>query len=217
MLSNLEPVRRYQAELDAARDDAAQTAAALARMTVEVDSFRGLLKTTPPNDNEEARDQQIHARTLASMKQRQAELFQQRQSALERLNHLESERPAMTQALIDYLIRDSVEMDYRAALVEFQEAAARYRLLRDALIAWNPAAAVKPVPGNAWTARGPGDALYQEQRRLADQGIRLPLHPDRPVIGAAPEHNVGPPRGLKHRTFNSAKTGSSPGYAQAEK
>ena len=175
MLSNLEPVRRYQAELDAARDDAAQTAAALARMTVEVDSFRGLLKTTPPNDNEEARDQQIHARTLASMEQRQAELFQQRQSALARLNRLESERPAMTQALIDYLIRDSVEMDYRAALVEFQDAAARYRLLRAAFTAWNSSGA----------ATGahliPGDALYQEQRRLADQGIRLSLRPDQPA------------------------------------
>ena len=64
MLSNLEPVRRYQAELDAARDDAAQTAAALARMTVEVDSFRGLLKTSPPDNDEEARDQQIHALSL---------------------------------------------------------------------------------------------------------------------------------------------------------
>lgn len=187
MLPNLDAVRRYQVALDAARDDAAQSRAALERITADIEGFRGLLKTTPPEDDEETRDQQIHARTLASMEQRHAELFQQRQSALARLNRLESELPAITQRLIEYLIRDGAEMDYRAALVEFQEAAARYRLLRDALSAWNPAAAgVKPVPGNGWTARSPCDALYQEQRRLADQGIRLPLRPDQPVIGPAP-------------------------------
>lgn len=193
MLPNLDSVRRYQAELDAARDDAAQSAAALERLTVEVDAFRGLLETSPPDNDEEDLDQRIHAQTLAVLEQRQAELFQQRQSALERLTRLESDLPAITQSLIEYLIWDSVEMDYRAALVEFQEAAARYRAMRDALIAWNPATAsvVKPVSGNGWTARSLGDALYQEQRRLADLGIRLSLRPDQPAIG--------PPPGKQHR------------------
>lgn len=180
MLPNLDPVRRYQSDLDAARDDAAQSAATLERMTVEVDSFRGLLETSPPDNDEEARDQQIHARTLASMEQRQAELFQQWQSALARLNCLESERPAISRAMVEYLLKSGAERDYRAALVEFQEAAARYRLLRDAFTAWNSSGAATGDP------LIPGDALYQEQRRLADQGIRLSLRPDHPAIGPPP-------------------------------
>ena len=180
MLPNLDPVCRYQADLDAARDDAAQSAAALERMTVEVDAFRGLLETSPPDNDEEARDQQIHARTLAALEQRQAELFQQQQSALVRLNRLESELPAISRAMVEYLLKSGAERDYRAALVEFQEAAARYRLLRDALSVWSSSGAATGDP------LIPGDALYQEQRRLADLGIRLSLRPDQPAIGPPP-------------------------------
>ena len=180
MLPNLDPVRRYQAELDAARDDAAQSAAALARLTVEVDSFRGLLETSPPDNDEEARDQRIHAQTLAVLEQRQAELIRRSESALARLNCLESELPAISRSLVEYLLKSGAERDYRDALAEFQEAAARYRLLRDAFTAWNSSSAATGDP------LIPGDALYQEQRRLADQGIRLSLRPDHPAIGPPP-------------------------------
>lgn len=196
MLASLDPVQRYQAELDRARLALATIHPALEEITAEIAAFRGLLKTAAvPTNDESASDQRIHARTLAEMEQRQAELSQQHQSALERLSHLESQRPAMTAALIEYLIWDEAESDYHHALIEFQETSARYRLLCDALLAWNPAAARNtPVKGTNWSARGQRDALYQEHRRLASYGIHLPLRPDQPVIGPAPDHNAGPKR-----------------------
>lgn len=197
MLTSLDPVQRYQAELDRARRVLATIHPALAEITAEIAAFRGLLNTAVPANDEADNDQRIHAKTLADMEQRQAELSQQYESALERLSHLESQRPAMTAALIQYLIWDEAERDYHHALIEFQEASARYRLLRDALIAWNPASAaeVEPIPGTRWTAKTQSDALYQEHRRLASAGIHLPLRPDQPVIGPAPDHNSGPKRG----------------------
>lgn len=210
MLASLEPVQRYQAELDRARLALATIRPALEEITAEIAAFWGLLKTAAPTNDEEINDQQIHARTLAALEQRQAELFQQRQAALARLGTLESERPIMTAALIEYLLSDGAETDYHHALIEFQEAAARYRLLCDALIAWNPAAAlVKPIPGTTtWTARSPGDALYREQRRLAGHGIHLPLRPDQPVLGPAPDHNIGPPKAYKTERRKGVVKGS---------
>lgn len=195
ILPNLAPVCRYQADLDDAREAVAKTSAVLNEMTAQVETYCGLLKAAPPTNEEEAHDQQIHARCLAEMEQRRADSEQQCKSALVRLNALESRLPAMTQALIAYLIRHEAEPDYRNALVEFNEAAARYRLLRETLIAWNPArtAEVEPIPGNRWTAKTQSDALYQEHRRLAGQGIRLPLRPGEPILDR-PQRPEGRPK-----------------------
>jgi hypothetical protein len=106
-----------------------------------------------------------------------------------RLAELEQQRPAMTQALLRYLLEEQADPDYIGLRLECESARQRCRSLRAALVAWGVKAPADPPPRTQLASGSQRDRLFNEYRALEKLGIRLPLFPDEVVIPpSCPQH-----------------------------
>jgi chromosome segregation ATPase len=184
---NLETARRYQAALEAARTVINTLEAARLEVAGYVAAAVALVETkanAPTWRQEElAHDDAALASARTDLKSRKREIDRELRKAQAHLKSLEAERPAITAALLQGLLEDA-SADYHFARSDFEAAADRLKVLREALLTWNPAAEVAPASAARLNTRSLRDVLYQERQRLAGLGIRLPLFPGEPFPDA---------------------------------
>lgn len=197
-MPNLETTRRYQAALASARRVIDTLEVARLEVAAQVAVSTALQDTAanaPPCHRDElAHDDAALASARADLKSRQREIERELRKAQAHLKTLEAQRPAITAALLQGLMEDAAG-DYHFARSDFEAAADRLKVLREALLIWNPAAEVAPASAARLNTRSLCDVLYQERQRLAGLGIRLPLLPGEPFPKSAPDRVPGRPAG----------------------
>lgn len=204
---NLETTRRYQAALASARRVIDTLEAARLEVTAQVAASAALQDTAanatpcamPWRRDELAHDQAALAKARTDLKSRQREINRELRKAQAHLKTLEEQRPAITAALLQGLMEDA-SAEYHFARSYFEAASDRLKVLREALLTWNPAAEVAParaapVRAERLNTRSLCDVLYQEHQRLAGLGIHLPLIPGEPFPDSAPDRVPGRPAG----------------------
>jgi hypothetical protein len=144
--------------------------------------------------DELAHDDAALAKGRTDLKSRLRDIDRELRKAQVHLKTLEEQRPAITAALLQGLLEDA-SADYHFARSDFESASDRLKVLREALLIWNPAAEVAPASAARLNTRSLRDVLYQEHQRLAGLGIRLPLLPGEPFPESAPDRVPGRPAG----------------------
>lgn len=198
MPSSLDLVRRYQQAMDSAQ--AAIVMLETARLEVAGHAAAAVaLVETKANAptwrrDELAYDDAALAKGRTDLKSRQQEIERELHKAQAHLKALEAQRPVITAALLQGLMEDA-SADYHFARSDFEAASDRLKVLREALLTWNPAAEVAPASAARLNTRSLCDVLYQENQRLAGLGIRLPLLPGDPFPELTPGRVPGRPAG----------------------
>ncbi|HRD48706.1 MAG: hypothetical protein JNK95_08210 [Candidatus Competibacter sp.] len=198
MPSPLDAVRRYQQAMESARTVIDTLIAARLEVAAQVAASTALRDTAanarPWRWDELDHDQAALASARTDLKSRQREIDRELRTAQAHLKTLEEQRPAITAALLQSLLEDA-SADYHFARSAFETAADRLKVLREALLTWNPAAEVAPASAARLNTRSLRDVLYQERQRLAGLGIRLPLLPGDPFPELTPDRVPGRPAG----------------------
>jgi hypothetical protein len=198
MPSPLDLVRRFQQALESAQAATVLLEAARLEATAHAAAAVALVETkanAPPCHRDElAHDNASLASARTDLDRRKREIDRELRTAQAHLSALEAQRPAITAALLQSLMEDA-SAEYHFARSDFEAASDRLKVLREALLTWNPAAEVAPASAARLNTRNLSDVLYQEHQRLGALGIRLPLIPGEPFPESAPDRTPGRPAG----------------------
>lgn len=194
MPSRLDLARRYQQAMDSAQAALGLLETARLAMVAQVAASTALQDTaanaTPWRRDEQAHDESALAAARIDLEGHQRDIERELRTAQAHLKTLEAQRPAITAALLQCLVEDA-SAEYHFARSDFEAASDRLKVLREALLAWNPAAEVAPASAARLNTRSLRDVLYQEHQRLGGLGIRLPLLPGEPFPESTPDRIAG--------------------------